>query len=534
MFVLSDERLLLCEKQPTNQEILVAGGTDSFFMLSSSNLEEFKAGLVMPSDLPKTFQDALHVTRRLGLRYIWIDSACILQSGPGSVEDWAKEAGMMNKVYQNSFCNISATGSHTSADGLFHERNPASISTTPIEITWDFTEDGSELIDAACHTYQLMNTSIFENGVNAMELMSRAWVFQERLLAPRVLHFGQSQLYWECHRQISCETIASGDGKDITSTGWNLKREFMTLEPSIHPISRQGCYLPSGTQCHLQTGIHRCQVLPGEYQRCWRTWKVIIERYSSCILSYPNDRLVALSGIAKIVSLFTGMSTEDYFAGHWRERLPRSLLWERLVVPKTMTAKTVYIAPTWSWASANEPVLELDAGELADGWHYCLADTAAVLDVITTSASGDPTGQIKYGEITLRGNAALLSSMKAEQVPDDPRSQNMSFEHYRYRSREEVELSGRKQRFCYWFDEEDTEVTELRDVWCLSITICASRENPDGRGRVQTVIYGLLLLHIAHGSGEPDRFERVGTFCLLFGREYPDVFDGATRDFCVV
>lgn len=36
-------------------------------------------------ELPKTFQDAIVITRRLGARYLWIDSLYIIQD---SVEDW--------------------------------------------------------------------------------------------------------------------------------------------------------------------------------------------------------------------------------------------------------------------------------------------------------------------------------------------------------------------------------------------------------------------------------------------------------------
>jgi hypothetical protein len=37
--------------------------------------------------LPKTFQDAIHVTRRLGFRYLWIDALCIIHNSPSSKGD---------------------------------------------------------------------------------------------------------------------------------------------------------------------------------------------------------------------------------------------------------------------------------------------------------------------------------------------------------------------------------------------------------------------------------------------------------------
>lgn len=58
------------------------------------------------SDLPPLFQDAIIITRQLGLRYLWIDSLCIIQD---SLRDWETEAAKMASIYQNSYVTISAT-----------------------------------------------------------------------------------------------------------------------------------------------------------------------------------------------------------------------------------------------------------------------------------------------------------------------------------------------------------------------------------------------------------------------------------------
>jgi hypothetical protein len=69
--------------------------------------------------LPATFEDAIVATRKLGARYIWIDSFCILQDDP---TDWEKESSRMVDVYQNALCNIAATASGDTNGGLFYER----------------------------------------------------------------------------------------------------------------------------------------------------------------------------------------------------------------------------------------------------------------------------------------------------------------------------------------------------------------------------------------------------------------------------
>jgi uncharacterized membrane protein len=56
-------------------------------------------------ELSKNFADAVVVTRKLGLRYVWIDSLCIIQD---SQSDWKKEAAMMHDVYRYAEITIAA------------------------------------------------------------------------------------------------------------------------------------------------------------------------------------------------------------------------------------------------------------------------------------------------------------------------------------------------------------------------------------------------------------------------------------------
>src|SRR5438034_5559565 len=50
------------------------------------------------SALPQTFKDVMTFTSALGIRYLWIDSLCIIQ---GDVKDWEKESAKMRSIYQN-------------------------------------------------------------------------------------------------------------------------------------------------------------------------------------------------------------------------------------------------------------------------------------------------------------------------------------------------------------------------------------------------------------------------------------------------
>lgn len=75
--------------------------------------------------LPPLFQDAIVITRQLGLRYIWIDSLCIIQD---SLRDWETESSKMGSIYQNSYITIAATNSGDgSARCLAERRKPVKI-----------------------------------------------------------------------------------------------------------------------------------------------------------------------------------------------------------------------------------------------------------------------------------------------------------------------------------------------------------------------------------------------------------------------
>jgi Pyruvate/2-oxoacid:ferredoxin oxidoreductase delta subunit len=79
------------------------------------SLEERMKGLEW-NMLSQTFQDAIISTGTLGLRYLWIDSLCILQD---DVEDWELESGRMADVYSGAYVVFGATYSPDGSMGFF-------------------------------------------------------------------------------------------------------------------------------------------------------------------------------------------------------------------------------------------------------------------------------------------------------------------------------------------------------------------------------------------------------------------------------
>ncbi len=98
--------------------------------LLKSTLEPMKRSIRF-DELSKTFQDALAVTRQLGMRYIWIDSLCIIQD---SDEDWRRESAQMGHIYASSHCNLAATSAADGSEGLFFDRDTLPLQPLRVEV----------------------------------------------------------------------------------------------------------------------------------------------------------------------------------------------------------------------------------------------------------------------------------------------------------------------------------------------------------------------------------------------------------------
>jgi hypothetical protein len=169
-------------------------GQNKIKRLLEENLDQMKK-TIRVAELPKTFQDAIAVTRKLGIQYLWIDSLCIIQDNQ---EDWARESSIMGLIYKNGYCNIAAAAASDGTQGCFQQRDP--LLAQPCRVTLD-----RELKRFGLKTglYNLVPHTLWEQGLSKAPLLKRGWVVQERVLARRVLHFGRNQLFWECQELVS-------------------------------------------------------------------------------------------------------------------------------------------------------------------------------------------------------------------------------------------------------------------------------------------------------------------------------------------
>jgi hypothetical protein len=313
--------------------------------------------------MPKTFREAIQVCIRLGIRYLWIDSLCIIQEGD-DLRDWYHEASLMDKVYIHSYLNIAAADAADSTKGLFRYRHPILLGRQRVTVN----TEGIKL-DPACTDYLMEHRPLWGDILETSPLHKRGWVLQERFLAPRVLHFCRNQLFWECKAHLACETFPKG------LPNMNTKRSYA-----------RDTYF-SG----LDIGI--CLSADASMERWTYVWKkCIVEVYSGMKLTVPTDKLIALSGIAKY---FMARLKDTYVAGMWRRQLEHSLLW--LVDPQCRKPRPLlYRSPTWSWTSVDGKIqtnpFQTDRELLIN-----------VEDVVLSYATEDTTGAITSGWMDLRG-----------------------------------------------------------------------------------------------------------------------------------
>ena len=154
--------------------------------LTQNNLTSWRR-FIPVSEMMKTFQDAIVVTRSLGVQYIWIDSVCIVQD---SQVDWQNECLLMSKVYKYSHCNIAATAARSDFEGCFRDRNPLIELPTYLDLSTldsvvSVRKESQDPVPGAgddtlegLYRIQQINRWLAEIDLGS-PLTSRAWVFQE-------------------------------------------------------------------------------------------------------------------------------------------------------------------------------------------------------------------------------------------------------------------------------------------------------------------------------------------------------------------
>lgn len=382
-------------------------------LLTTENERELSLGVPVTS-LSQTFQDAIVVARHLRVRFLWIDCLCIIQEGDDGL-DWEANARQMGDWYQNAYCVLSADDA-TDVEGLFFDRDPDFFSRATLQARAD---DGMSITD-----WTSVDRDMWFTEVNNSPLNSRGWVFQERMLAPRVIHFCRQEIFWECREKFCCESFPE------------------TLPPS--EVFNLGDAVPLRqlpVELWESSGWHGDEKFPVE-DVPYEAWDDVVKAYSKSHFSYPEDKLVAISGVAKYTKT---VIKDTYLAGLWRKRLAAEMAWwlyphrDRYV----LGAGPPYYAPSFSWASVKGRInsagpfaigilVEVECVTMASGPQNCnQVDEIFHDDVFGTALRSPPfqirvTGKLRSTRLAKeegrgwRLNVTVLSATNDSTDPERP------------------------------------------------------------------------------------------------------------------
>ncbi|OBS24684.1 hypothetical protein FPOA_05224 [Fusarium poae] len=275
-------------------------GTSRPFVTTKDNIGTLLQNIPAIS-LPRTFLDAIDIVWDLELRYIWIDSICIVQD---DLQDWQREAASMKDVYASSSITISASDAQDSTQGCFVDHT--------LDL-WGGHDVGVHQMRG--HFPDKREFSIrFHKGdirrrTKLSNLSTRGWTMQEQLLSSRVVHCMQPEIHWSCHCNYRTESQATFEGDRFKSFSWMFMPKVTTEE---------------------------------EMQKLWLEW---VADYSSRKLTVTRDRLGAMAGMVQYFGNKVGFT---HLLGCWHETLVDELLWIRRgdTVHPSLALSQV---PSWSW-----------------------------------------------------------------------------------------------------------------------------------------------------------------------------------------
>ena len=361
--------------------------------LTRANHESLKSGISW-HDLPANFQDAITITQQLSIRYLWIDSLCIIQD---SLEDWEEESRKMSEVYRSALLIIAASRADGPDSGLLTRhgwgwRMP--------KVLFSINMETGE--DSEAHAYVSNKERSHPEGlVELLErgsLSRRGWGLQERVLSPRILHYDSKMIYWECSKGNIAADGTVEAGHPIEKETFPILDRFLRLIHSDNP-----------------------EPPVEDMQSAYTEWHSIVAVYTRRNLTKVSDKLPAISGVA---SVFQQMTRANYLAGIWDVDIHRGLLWQLpLDVNSRWVAKSkAERKPSWSWISTEGTTCVQPDWYIKDLRASDPNNMELLSYRIELVNEQNPFGEVVSGKIEVRGLVRRVIPFQRDMNPSITRS----------------------------------------------------------------------------------------------------------------
>ncbi|KAK8195307.1 heterokaryon incompatibility protein-domain-containing protein [Phyllosticta capitalensis] len=342
-------------------------------LTTTKNIDKYAIEGIPWARIPPTFRDAMLYARRLDLDFIWIDSMCIIQGADG---DWGRESTKMFQYYSNAYVTLASTFSSDCNGGLFSERH---IKASKLHLL-DMKFRGQRYPVYACYDFCSQGTlvdlfekkNIVQELGDSFQLLRRAWIYQERLVSPRLLLFSEKQLIFECF-----------GGR------WFQEKDKTTLD------TYKRSYGDSLSNTAGETAES--------------SWLNLLAGYVALQITYAEDKLPAIAAVAKQFLSHQKLPhtpEHEYICGLRRSHLHIDLMWtakdyyDEKVEPKLFWRGDSYLAPSWSWASVPR---ETTLSCLKTFPNIKKRSAIAVTKEHLSFAEGDRFGRVLGGHITVEG-----------------------------------------------------------------------------------------------------------------------------------
>ncbi|RYO88153.1 hypothetical protein DL766_000712 [Monosporascus sp. MC13-8B] len=313
--------------------------------------------------LPRTIEDAVRFSLRIGSNLIWIDSMCIIQNDPA---DWDEESCKMSTVYRHALLTIVANSAASCNEGFLERERDASILLREVQLGDRWTEIRARKVPQTGH-HRPYRFDCSPDQRHLEPVDTRGWTLQERLLSPRSIVVTAGEAQWACQATQACECGQAPS--EVTTSKTSTSED---------------------------------------------EWFRVLGDYMTRNLTKDTDRLIALAGVSKVMARSL---PGKFSAGIWVTPEPtsltmRGLLWCRMAdIMRPSYSPREYLAPSWSWASVVGEATHVQASKFSSCSYL-----SRILEVDITTATAEPFGKVAFGFMRMEGTL-LRTTMRWKPSP---------------------------------------------------------------------------------------------------------------------